>query len=411
MQLFTPMQYLMIDVANNFGHDKLTWEERLSWFRENEDRLDALQKEAENPALYYTGVNAYRQAQMGMTVHYPISLDATASGAQILAALVCCEKSALLCNVLDNGGQRMDLYTALFEIMQGSLEEAAGDDAIIVPGSNITRKQVKKAVMTALYGSKKEPKAAFGDGPLLDLFYATMDAEAPGIWRLTEALLGLWDPKAYSNNWVLPDNFHVRVKVMDKIEHIVRFADQELTIVEQINRPIERSLSLGANITHSIDGLVVREMGRRCNFDIEDLLRAMEAVTGMVHGRSMVRPQDKLLMKLWDHYKASGFLSARILSVIDENNVGLLDDVQPIVDLIKAMPEKPFHILAVHDCFRVHPNYGNDVRRQYNQILYEIARSNLLVYVTSQVIGKQTQASKYQPEMADRILQANYALS
>lgn len=410
MQLFTPTQYLMIDIANNFGHDKLTWDARLDWFRENEDQLESMQKEAENPALFYAGLKAYRQSQMGMAVHYPISLDATASGAQILAALVCCEKSAMLCNVLDSG-QRMDLYTALFELMQGSLAEADDDEVIIIPGTEITRKQVKKAVMTSLYGSKKEPKAAFGDGPLLDLFYATMDAQVPGIWRLTEALLSLWDPKAYSNNWVLPDNFHVRVKVLDKIEHLVSFADQELTIVEEINRPIERSLSLGANITHSIDGFMVREMARRCNYNQDDLLRSMEALTGFVRGRSMSRPQDKLLITLQEHYKASGFLSARILSVIDEHNVGLLEDAQPVMDLIKSMPEKPFHILAVHDCFRVHPNYGNDVRRQYNQVLYEIARSDLLVYVASQVTGKQTTAQKYQPAMAEKILLSNYALS
>ena len=145
MQLFTPTQYLMIDIANNFGHDKLSWDARLDWFRENEDQLESMQKEAENPALFYAGLKAYRQAQMGMAVHYPISLDATASGAQILAALVCCEKSAMLCNVLDSG-QRMDLYTALFEIMQGSLAEADDDEVIIIPGTEITRKQVKKAI-------------------------------------------------------------------------------------------------------------------------------------------------------------------------------------------------------------------------------------------------------------------------
>ena len=60
--------------------------------------------------------------------------------------------------------------------------------------------------------------------------------------------------------------------------------------------------------------------------------------------------------------------------------------------------------------FRVLPNYGNDVRKQYNIILSEIARSELLNYLVSQIVGHPVTVIK-KDDFADEILEANYALS
>ncbi len=72
------------------------------------------------------------------------------------------------------------------------------------------------------------------------------------------------------------------------------------------------------------------------------------------------------------------------------------------------------HDLAAHaerkDCFRCLPNYGNDLRRQYNQILSEIAGSNLLSYLASQITGTTVSVNKM-GNLAPHILQADYTLS
>lgn len=60
--------------------------------------------------------------------------------------------------------------------------------------------------------------------------------------------------------------------------------------------------------------------------------------------------------------------------------------------------------------FRVHPNYGNDLRRQYNQILHDLAQSTLLISIGSQIVGEEVTADKY-ADLAPRILKTNYALS
>lgn len=135
MQKFTPIQYLMIDVANNFGLDQQDWDDRLDWFKAHEHELEGIIKQAKEPALYFAGVQAYRAAQRGEAISYPISLDATSSGAQILSILIGCRQSASLCNVVD-AGKRMDLYTSHYQAM---CAEAA------MPVS-ISRKEAKQAI-------------------------------------------------------------------------------------------------------------------------------------------------------------------------------------------------------------------------------------------------------------------------
>ena len=134
-QTFSGMQYLKIDTANNFGLDKEDWNTRIDWFDQVEGDLENLIKDAEEPALFYASVQAYRKAKRSEPVSHPISLDATASGIQILACLTGCRKSALLCNVVD-AGRRMDAYTALYSSMLVRVGESA----------KIERKDVKQAV-------------------------------------------------------------------------------------------------------------------------------------------------------------------------------------------------------------------------------------------------------------------------
>lgn len=116
MQHFTPKQYLKIDIANSFGLDKLDWDKRLEWFEANESSLLSKLREAENPAMFYAGVKAWEEVKAGRTTGYPISLDATSSGIQILSILTGDRKAAEISNVLDSG-HRSDAYQALYQAM------------------------------------------------------------------------------------------------------------------------------------------------------------------------------------------------------------------------------------------------------------------------------------------------------
>ena len=401
-QSFTGKDYLKIDVASNFGHDKLDWDDRLKWFDDNEGSLHSLVPKAEEPALFYAGIIAWEKAQRKEPCGYPISLDATFSGLQILAALACDRKAASLCNVIDTG-HREDAYTGLYNTMAKKLGSGAGK-------TKIDRKLTKQAIMTAFYGSTATPRSIFGEGELLETFYQTIQENAPGPWEINETMLGIWDPTALVNEWVLPDNFHIRVKVMGQVSQTVTYLGEPYEIVFKENMPIKTGRSLGANMVHSLDGLIVREINRRCNHDpirIDKLRKIAEAGGG---GHRTRYDQDILTRKLWSLYQRTGFLSARILEYLNIDNMGL---VNPLIikALIKSLPEKPFEVISIHDCFRCLPNHANDLRLQYNNLLAMIAESNLLSDIIGQIRGRPIQAGKLDPTLARDIYATNYALS
>ena len=402
MQFFKGLEYLKIDIASNFGLEKELWNTRLEWFEANKHQLRRLHNQAEEPALYYAGILAYEASQRGEPSGYPISLDATASGMQILAILAGDRSAAELCNVVPTG-KREDAYTTIYDRIVTAVGGA----------SNIDRKDTKQAVMTSLFGSTAVPKEVFGNGDQYKAFVNTMSEGAPGVWELNKAFVKIWDDTVMCHTWVLPDNFHVKIKVMDVVKESVQFLDAPYTISREINAPTKGGKSLGANVTHSLDGMVVREMNRRCNYDPHwiGLVRDMLASESDHYLDASVKAEASEMVKtLWANYQRSGYLSARILNYIDSDTIKLVD-VLAIEELVLSLPSKPFEILCVHDCFRVLPSYGNDLRSQYNRQLYELAKSNILSDLVSQILNRPIKLGKLDSTMYLDILQADYTLS
>lgn len=401
MQLFKGLDYLKIDIANSFGLDKKDWSERLQWYDENQHQLLKLMKDAENHAQYYAGYKAMELIKAGKkNTGYLISLDATSSGIQILSVLTGDRKAAEVCNVLDTGHRR-DAYTDLFVVMKSKVSEAAH--------SLFARKQLKDAIMTAFYGSEAVPKEVFGEGKLLMAFFETLEQETPYVWALNKAFLKMWDPTRYSYTWELPDNFHVVVKVMNTVQENITFMGGVYTAERQVNQPSPTGRSIGANITHSVDGFIVREMVRRCDFDPEVKERVQRLIIEGPSGEYEESEDNKMVAVLWEHYLKSGYLSARILKHLNSSNIHMVD-TDPLQDLLDSMPLRPFKVIPIHDCFKVHPNYGNDLRKQYNLQLSLLARSNMLSYLLTQLLGNHIPINK-QSDMADEVLRADYALS
>lgn len=401
MQMFTGREYLKIDIANNFGHDKLTWQQRINWFDANEKQMFSLVPQAEEPALFYAGVKAYQDVLAGLPIGYMISLDATSSGLQLLACLTGDSFAAQLCNVVETGN-REDAYTFIYTQILNRI----GDS------SKISRADTKQAIMTAFYNSKAVPKKIFGEGALLDVFYETLKELAPGAWELNEAMLSFWDPNAFEHSWVLPDNFHVHVKVMSQVRETVHFANEPFDVFYNINFPIQNGRSLGANTVHSIDGMIVRELTRRCDYKPRRIQQVRSILDGLPERwkAESISKADEMVQILWGHYQDSGYLSARILDYLNYGNMGHVDPVA-IRELVDSLPEKPFKLVSIHDCFRCLPHYGNDMRWQYTNQLRLISKSNLLQYTISQLVGGLVPIGKLDPDLHLHVAQSNYALS
>lgn len=403
-QQFTGKQYLMMDIANHFGLDKEDWDVRLAWTYNHLSNLEHMLDQADSPAQYYAAVQAWRQVEQGEPTGYAIALDATASGMQILACLTGDRRAAQLCNVV-NVGRRVDAYTEVYQYMLAKVGQQG----------RVTRDMVKQAVMTSLYNSEAIPKKVFGTGPLLTQFHGTMEEECPAVWELNKYYKAIWDSERLTYSWTLPDNFHVHVKVMDYVTEQVLFAGEHFDVVTKHHAPTAEGRSLSANTTHSIDGMIVREIGRRCNYkpkqvvEVRFLMENPDVWNGpnydAHHGE-----RYELMVDLLERYSESGYLSARILDCIDYSTAHLAP-VNAVLELINSLPAKPFEVFSIHDCFRCPPNYGNDLRHQYRLQLHLIAKSRMLQDLLSQLLGHECHIAPLDPTLADDILQSEYALS
>ncbi|MGV8863264.1 MAG: DNA-directed RNA polymerase [Pseudomonas sp.] len=405
MKHFTGLEYLYIDIANAYGLDKEIWEHRINWATHRMDTLETHTKEAEEPAQYLAAVKALRDTQAGLPTGYMCGLDATASGLQLLAVLSGCVSSAQHCNLVDTG-KREDAYTTHYEAVNDRLGTIG----------RIPRNDVKKALMTHLYSSKAVPQRVFGEGtPELAMFYEVVDDLIPGANTLNKDMQKLWNPEALAHEWVLPDGFDVVVKVMVPVDQEFVFLNEVHVITSYVNQAQETGRSLSANITHSVDGMVVREMGRRCNYDpaLVDMATAL-VFNGAAYAESpsTVRDKDLALLRILELHASTGFLSAVVLEYLDPHNFAHLSEAarQAVFVLIDGLPAQPFPLLAVHDQFKFHANHGNDVRQQYIDILTELADSEIMSDIASQLAGKPITVNKLSDNLGDLIRSSEYAI-
>lgn len=397
MKHYSNLDYLAIDLANNFSGDldKLDFEDRISWFEENKHKLSTLVNKAENPSLFYAGTLAYQDISKGKPTGYLISLDACSSGIQVLSALSDCESSATLCGL--NNEHRVDVYTAIYEKMSCN--------------KKFTRKQLKDCIMTTVYSSQAQPIKLFGkDTSDLEKYYEVLETNLTGCYYLNKLIETFWNNKALSHDWVMPDGFDVHIPVMEKKIISFKFREEIHEIIQKVNKTSDNYRSLAANTIHSIDGFIVREISRRCNYNPKQI----NYITNLFGNtnQSFERQKDFQVIKLWDLYKKTNILSLKILDYLDKDNFGLADG-EKIAELILSLPIKPFKVLSVHDCFKVLPSYGNDIRQQFNNILSEINDSHLIDFIFSCLNKEHKYDFNKKPEttLKDKIKHTNYALS
>ncbi|AGF88137.1 RNA polymerase [Salmonella phage FSL SP-058] len=408
MQTFSAFQYIKLDVANSFGLDKETFDTRLNWFNENKGSLSGLVDDADEPAQFYAGMLAYQDVLEGKPIGYMVGMDATASGLQCMAALTGCKVTAETVNLVDPN-VRKDAYTDGYKVM-GNLLEGKID--------KVDRKDVKGAIMTHFYGSQANPKSVFGENTIeLQKFYEMVQIIAPGANMLRDDLINLWQPKALQHMWELPDGFTAVVKVMTMKEASfeVNELDSSFTHRYWVNEGQDFGLSLAANTIHSVDGMVVREMNRRANYDAVKVQRVYELLTGLnTKGIVNYTTDDSKLQRALELAEKHKFVSAVLIEFIDHKNIHMVPlwIKNQLIEIIeKMLAHKPYPIVAIHDCFKCHPLYMNNVRQNYIDIFAQIADSTMLQAIASQISGKRIPVAKLSNNLSTLIRQSNYMLS
>lgn len=352
MTCFSGYEYLLIDIANSFGHDKWNFEPRIQWVKDNMDKLEELADspdcDAKTKPLYLKAVLALRKAQQGLPSGHLVGLDATCSGMQIMSCMTGCISGATATGLVDPDN-RKDAYS----IVTSTMNQEPG---ILV---KVPRASAKDAVMTSLYGSKAQPKNIFGEEtPELNAFYKAMGIVCPGAWTLLDDLLNSWNPYALYHEWVLPDGYVAKVKVMQKVEKRIEVDELDhstFTYEFNVNEGTKTGLSNVANAVHSVDAYVLRCMERRCNYDLNVVTNASEILVSEMKARLSGKKSAATCNKVdyyIKHYNRSGLVDIVILPYLKPENVGKLSDahISKLLDIITQMlRHKPFALITIHD--------------------------------------------------------------
>lgn len=371
---YTAMQWAQIALANAFGMDKLTLDERLEWARANDRYLDPA--DAEEPAAAYA-IKSLLEGNDRVRIH----LDATASGTQVLAALANCRKSGAHCNLFGEG--REDAYTHIWKAM-GEL-----------PG--VSRKMAKQAFMTYQFGSKAVPREMLGDANL-PAFYDAFQREFPGVWNVLRYMENLWQADRTSHRWTMPDGFEV-IQWNEGVEdETVTLFGREVTVKKQVKVTKRRGISLMANITHSCDALICREMVKRAQASPEVAEHLLE-LGFPEHG------QNGDPAKLLRLYRKTGFLSVDLLMALDCYTYQSLAPAEKfeVTCLLEHLAGKDaFNLVPVHDSFSCEASYCNDMCDMYRYLMQQLWDSTLLESIAEDITGKREEHRKY-PDVLDGV--------
>lgn len=370
-------QWLKIGLANAFGQDKLTFDQRLGFVGPTHDRFASYLSEAEEPAYALAMLDGL-SGNFRVRVH----LDATASGTQILAAFANCRKSGTHCNLF--GEARQDAYTNAWKAM-GEL-----------PG--ISRKDAKQAFMTAGFGSRKVPREALGEHNL-PAFYQMYQTEFPGVWNVLRYLENLWQPHVKSHRWVMPDGFEVIQWNEGLQEGTVKLFGQDVKVLKQVHVKEKRGISLMANVTHATDGFICREMVKRAQFDPQEAQDTID----LGWPSDLQHPDLGGLLAL---YRKTQFLSVDLVRAMNsETFQEQLSEAEQLEIwlLMEHLANKPaFYLVPVHDSFSCEAQYCNAMCAMYRYLMQQLWDSELLDSIAEDITGKRERHTKY-PAILDGV--------
>lgn len=252
METFTGREYLLIDIANNYGLDREEWSTRLTWVQDNMNDLEYIDT-AKNPILYRKAIRALRIVDSGRPTNHIMGLDATASGVQIMACMSGCHKTGYEVNLVSDG-IRHDLYGSIGRYMNGK----------IVRDVPFIRDDLKDPIMTTFYGSTAQPKRIFGDGtPELHAYYTVLRERLPGALATLNVIQQFWQPTVTHHEWTLPDGHTAFVPVTGTAEKSLEIDELNhlrMAYRTQVLGTRTQSRALAANVVHSVDAWVCRQM-------------------------------------------------------------------------------------------------------------------------------------------------------
>lgn len=165
------IKWLAIQGANVFGEDKLPYEGRVQWVKDNEPLIRAIVEdpisnsqwsEADKPYQFLAFCFEWAESDYGRNPnavgHLPVGLDGSCNGLQHFSAMLRDEVGAEATNLIDCDKPN-DIYGEVADVTTKKLQLLADDGeafAKIWLQVGITRKCAKRPVMTLPYGATQQ---------------------------------------------------------------------------------------------------------------------------------------------------------------------------------------------------------------------------------------------------------------
>jgi hypothetical protein len=351
------LDWLRMDVARSYGLDKATWAERLHWSYENEGFMPG----AKEPFLYKSAWEALQKALAGEEIDHPISLDATASGIQCLSLMAQDPQSAM----------RVNLGSDMVHNIYREVQQEMGSHGY---------EPVKQATMTHFYESVMTPLMLFGDD--YPKFLEAMQKAMPGPTAIRDAIASCMDCRE-QYRWTMMDGYEVIMDVTTPFTCSMDIGEGHKIEWNEHRKAPVKTKGLTANVTHSLDALVLREVLRRTHCPLEwypeHQLQPFEEL----------RDKDILLMQSILRWQRTQFVSFELTDHCDAFNQHLVPQA-----LREALDSRTtadcMYVQPIHDCYRVQATEASRLFQIVKEVMADLAFAKTAEWLLPQLHYKGT---------------------
>ncbi len=416
------LYWIAIDIANQAGFDKMSFDNRIAWVESNIDNLEGLAEEADSVLEYSNAVHEFRQVLAGNKSNHMVYLDASNQALQLYAVLTGDKQTGSTCN-LANGDFMADAYQMLADGMNEILH------------TNLTRKDCKKALMTTMYGKSKAWKVIVAevmgeDASIFDFVKQVNDN------RTTQPYLHYWydkeneidivryafestllkiAPKAVTTmdiltqinsdlvkdvyRWTMPDGFKVKFDVKAEINYPL--VDE----VDANHHKLINELNNDLSLLPKYIKLSKQEFSELTTERAEQLkTQAIQHIYTIDYKTVITKGGFPIHIKISGLEKYEADAESRAMSP------NIIHSVDGYIarEMIRRMNGK--FITTIHDAFACHPSDCDLMIQNYKDILIDILDSTLLNDITEEVSGFPVEIKKAGTLTADDIQNSVYLL-
>lgn len=378
-QASSDTEVLHMDVARAYGLDKATWIERLQWSLEHPE----FQEGAKEPFLYKSAWEALQKANRGELIDHLVSLDATASGIQCLSLMAQDSESA----------RAVNLGTTVVNNPYRRVQEEMGP---------YDYERVKRATMTHFYESVMTPLQLFGDD--YPKFLNAMEKSMPGPTAIRDAIASCMTYKD-QYRWTMMDGYEVVMDVTTPVECSMDIGGGQKMQWMEHRRAEVATKGLTANVTHSLDALVLREVLRRTHCPLE--WYPEHQLTPFRE----YRDKDLRLLESVVRYNRTKFLTFEILDHVDQLNQHLVP--RELRDAISARAStSEMYIQPIHDCYRVKATDVGLLFEIVREVMADLAYAKTAEWILPQLgyEGKVNDSEERRQALKAQVLESSYLI-